>query len=249
MAKQGHWPKRALLLGLIAVVGSSFAGFDQVRSRSESVLKPIPQRPDNDNVVLELVGEGIVRGGAMYVYPWPQTPKPQVTDAVAHTGDYSLEMVLTANAWSGAQICLSSAIDLTPYFEDGGLTMAVRGTKGGEIFSFSLMDDGLNSDGHLQQAWPPASTRSYGIMSKDEWFELTVPLRDFGGVGSYWSDALNKRVSAPFNWKGIRCLGMDIDKNRFTSFKVYVDDIRIVKKVPKGLGGGGDGYPFKNEGF
>ena len=68
-------------------------------------------------------------------------------------------------------------------------------------------------------------------------------------VYSYWSDALNKRVSAPFNWKGIRCLGMDIDKNRFTSFKVYVDDIRIVKKVPKGLGGGGDGYPFKNEGF
>ena len=150
MAIKGHWPKTALLVGLIAAIGTSFAGFDQVRNRSAEVLKPIPQKPTDDNVVLEFVGEGIARGGAMYVYPWPQTPKPQVTDAMAHTGDYSVEMILTASAWSGAQVCLSGAVDLSPYFEEGGLTMAVHGTKGGEIFSFSLMDDGLNSDGHLQ---------------------------------------------------------------------------------------------------
>ncbi len=250
MIKKSYWRRGTLLVAIAVAVTTSFASFDHVRQRSEQLKKPIPQRPTDENIVLEFIGEGIVSGGAVYVYPWPKTPRPQITDEVGYKSDYSLEMILSADAWSGAQVCLSGAVDLSPYFEEGAITMAVRGVRGGEIFSFSLMDDGLYSDGHLQQAWPPASTRSYGIIEKGEWLELTMPLKDFGGVGSYWSDALNKRVSAPFNWKGVRCLGMDIDKNRFPSFKVYVDNVRILKKMPPGMtGGGGDGYPFKNEGY
>ncbi len=248
MASTGHWKTKALLALLALAVGTPFAGLKQVRERSAPVLAAPKERTGDDNVVLELVGEGIVKGGAVYVYPYPKTPKPQVTDSQGDDSEYSLDLILSSDAWSGAQVCLSGTTDLSPYYEQGAITMAVKGTRGGEIFSFSMMDNGLFSDGHWQQAWPPASTRSYGIVGKDQWMHLTVPLKDFGGVGSYWSDALNKRVSSPFNWKGVTCLGMDIEKNRFPSFEVFVDNIRIVKKATIERSGG-EGYPFKNDGY
>lgn len=240
--------KGAIIASLcLSFTWTSFAGFNDVRERTQEIFKEKEPPEDRSNIALSFVEERLGAGAYATVYPWPETPRPGMTDLEgADSSFYALEVRLKHDAWSGTAICLSSMVDLSPYYEEGALEIWVKGTKGNEVFDVTLLDNGINSDGFPQRVY--MSTRSYTVVSKDNWTQLYVPLADLGGVGSYWSETEGKRISNPFNWSGVNCFGIDIEKNRFDSFRVYVDNVRVLKKVPPRDNAGVE-YPFSNEGY
>lgn len=249
MSKWSNIASKGALAASICLIltWNSFAGFSEVRERTKVIFKEKEPLGDRSNIALSFVEERLGAGAIVQVYPWPDTPRPGMTDLQgADSSKYALEVRLKHDAWSGTAICLASTADLTPYYDEGALEVWIKGTKGSEIFDVTLLDNGVNSDGHPQRVY--MSTRSYTVINNKTWTQLYVPLSDLGGVGSYWSETENKRISNRFNWEGVNCFGIDIEKNRFDSFNVYVDNVRVLKKVPARDNAGVE-YPFVNKGY
>jgi hypothetical protein len=225
------------------------SGFEEMRKRSSPVLdwkKKV--RLKDPNVAAQFVGEVMVPGGYTWMYPAGSGyPVPSMTDKQAHDSRFSLEVHLKHDAWSGGAVCSPTPFDLAPYLETAVLEIWARGAEGKEVFGIALLDNGNNGAGRPLQV--TVNSRSFTKVLNSEWKKIQVPLRAFGSRGSYWSEELNARVSNAFNWSQVNCLSFDIDKERFKSFRVYIDDAVIFKKAPGGAAAGGAGYTFSNEDF
>jgi hypothetical protein len=223
--------------------------FRGIRDRSKDVLEFRARKKSRDpNVIAEFVNEGVIPGAQIWMYPaGAGYPLPGMTDAYAHQGRTSLEVVLKADSYSGGAVCSPAPINITPYVETGMLEFWVRGAQGQEVFSIGLLDNGNNAMGRPLQVW--VSSRSYSKVTKDGWRRIRVPLKAFGARGSYWSEELGARISSELNRTSISCFSFDIDKERHKSFKIWMDDVRFYKVAPKGESAGGVEYAFLNEDF
>lgn len=225
------------------------SGFQEMRKRSASVLNWKKKvRLKDPNVAAQFIGEVMVPGGYTWMYPAGSGyPVPSMTDKQAHDSRFSLEVHLKHDAWSGGAVCSPAPFDLAPFMETAVLEIWARGAEGKEVFSIALLDNGNNGAGRPLQV--TVNSRSFTKVLNSEWKKIQVPLRAFGTRGSYWSEEVNARVSNAFNWSQVNCLSFDIDKERFKSFRVYIDDAVVFKKAPGGASAGGSGYAFSNEDF
>ena len=226
------------------------SGFDKLRSRSNKVLAFRPKvKIRRENIAAEFVGETTLPGAQIWAYPdGGGYPMPALTDAQAHDGQFSLEVNLKPDAYSGGAVCSPSPLDFSKILETGMLEFWVKGDQGKEVFSIGLLDNGNNPAGRPLQVW--VSSRSYSKVMNNEWRRVRIPLKAFGGRGSYWSEEVNARISNTLNWSSISCFSFDIDKERFKSFKVWMDNVVVYKKAPKDAGaGGGNEYAVSNENF
>jgi hypothetical protein len=223
--------------------------FRAMRDRSKDVTEYQIRRKNRDpNLIAEFVAESVIPGAQIWMYPaGAGYPLPLLTDAKAHTGKASLEVVLKADAYSGGAICAPAPIDIAPYVEKGMLEFWVLGAEGQEVFSIGLLDNGDNPVGRPLQV--SVSSRSFSKVDGKEWKRIRVPLKAFGARGSYWSEEVNARISSSLNQKSISCFSFDIDKDRHKSFKIWLDDVRMVKVAPPGAAVGGSGYIISNENF
>jgi hypothetical protein len=234
---------------VIGKSGGAHSSFSQLRDRSRAVLNFKPKvKYRNPNLAAQFVGEATVAGAQIWAYPdGSGYPMPAMTDAQAKEGKYALEVNLKPDAYAGGAVCSPSPLDLTPYIDKGALELWVKGAEGKEVFSIGLLDNGNNPVGRPLQVW--VSSRSYGRVMKDEWRKIVIPLKAFGARGSYWSEEINARVFNALNWSAISCFSFDIDKERFKSFKVWMDEVLVSKRAPKNAAGVGEGYKYSNEDF
>lgn len=226
-----------------------YSKFRGMRERSRDVLEyRIRTKSRDPNLIAEFVGEGVIPGAQIWMYPaGAGYPLPGVTDAQAHSGRVSLEVVLKADAYSGGAVCSPAPLDIAPYVETGSLEFWVRGAEGQEVFSIGLLDNGDNAVGRPLQVW--VSSRSFTKIKSGEWRRIRVPLKAFGARGSYWSEEVNARISSELNRSSISCFSFDIDKERHKSFKIWLDDVKLYKVAPGGAAIAGTGYAISNENF
>ncbi len=244
------WSQTEIPLDLsdLTVVGKrSNSRFDEVRHRSRSILEFRPGMKARDpNLVAEFVGETMLPGAIIWMYPsGAGYPLPAMTDEQAKEGRFSMVLVLKADAYSGGAVCSPAPLDLVPYLDKGYLEFWMKGAMGGEVFSIGLLDNGNNPMGRPLQVM--LNSRSYAKTNKDTWNLVRIPLKAFGGRGSFWSEEMNARISSEINWTSISCLSVDIDKERHPSFKIWMDDAKIIKSAPGGIVVKGIPYPISNE--
>ncbi len=244
-------PDDALRLPERSVIGhgGGHSGFDKLRNRSQKVLAFKPKvKIRRENIAAEFVAENTIPGAQIWAYPdGGGYPMPSITDAQAHDGQFSLEVNLKPDAYSGGAVCSPSPLDFSKILETGALELWVKGGEGKEVFSLGLLDNGNNPAGRPLQVW--VSSRSYSKVMNNEWRRIRIPLKAFGGRGSYWSEEVNARISNTLNWTSISCFSFDIDKERFKSFKVWMDNVVVYKKTPKEAGAAGAEYSVSNEDF
>ncbi|MDB5048786.1 MAG: cellulose-binding domain protein [Fibrobacteres bacterium] len=232
------------------VIGKKNASkFHGIRDRSRDVLEYQIRRKNRDpNVIAEFVGEGVIPGAQVWMYPAGSGyPLPGMTDAKAHSGRASLEVVLKADAYSGGAICAPAPLNIAPYLESGVLEFWVQGAEGQEVFSIGLLDNGDNPIGRQLQVM--VNSRSFSKVKKGEWKRIRIPLKAFGSRGGYWSEEINARISGALNNSSISCFSFDIDKERHKTFKIWIDDARLLKTAPGGAAATGSGYALSNEDF
>jgi hypothetical protein len=227
----------------------SSSKFRDLRDRSKDVLEYQIRRKNRDpNVIAEIVGESVIPGAQIWMYPaGAGYPLPGMTDAKAHTGRVSLEVVLKADAYSGGAVCAPAPLDISPYLESGVLEFWVLGAEGQEVFSIGMLDNGNNPIGRQLQVM--VNSRSFSKVKKEEWKRIRIPLKAFGTRGSYWSEEVNARISGALNASSISCFSFDIDKERHKTFKIWMDDVKFLKHAPGGAAASGSGYAITNEDF
>ncbi|MCL2207706.1 MAG: hypothetical protein FWB90_06375 [Fibromonadales bacterium] len=222
---------------------SAFSAFSDYRDRDSQRFLPKtvkPFRADQD-VVTIIMRESIPRGGG-YTYQYPrENPEPFFTDKYAMEGDLSMEIELIASDYSGVAICIAGSANIEPYLEEGVLQFWIKGSQGGEIAQYVLVDDGVKSGGESMQV--KIGSKSFGDITT-EWQRITIPLKLFGTTGVYW-DAKNLReVMLPFSWNNVKGFRIEVRKDENKYFKVWLDDI-VIKKVGEEYQGPA-GYPFRN---
>jgi len=222
---------------------SAFAAFSDYRDRDSQRFSPKtvkPFRADQDIVTI-IMRESIPRGGG-YTYQYPrENPVPFFTDKYAMEGDLSMEIELIASDYSGVAICIAGSANIEPYLEDGVLQFWIKGSQGGEIAQYVLVDDGVKSGGESMQV--KIGSKSFGEITT-EWQRISIPLKLFGTTGVYW-DAKNLReVMLPFSWSNVKGFRIEVRKDENQYFKVWLDDI-VIKKVGEEYQGPA-GYPFRN---
>ncbi|MDB5105255.1 MAG: cellulose-binding domain protein [Fibrobacteres bacterium] len=229
--------------------GGTHSSYSEMRERSRKVLNFRPKiKTRRPNIAAEFVGESVIPGAQIWAYPdGGGYPAPAITDFQAQDGKYSLEVSLKADAYAGGAICSPSPLDFSAYLETGALEFWIKGDQGKEVFSIGLLDNGNNPMGRPLQV--SVSSRSYSKVLNNEWRRIRVPLKAFGGRGSYWSEEVNARIFSTLNWSAISCFSFDIDKERFKTFKVWMDNVVVYKKAPKDNTPAGEEYSISNEDF
>ncbi len=220
-----HMLKKLLISSIIGVL---FLGCANMK------ISPLPEIEEkftkaeegetNPDLVYRFFDEDYVSGG--YAYWYPDESRVYIPEESGKNGEVALQFDLIANEFSGGSVCLYNLLyDVQPYYRTGGLQFWIKGSEGGEIAWVALVDD-ENSDGVKTVVRLPLN--NYGGIKK-EWTKVTIPLADFGKRGVYW-DA-KKRVEVPeyFQWDKVGEFRIEIKKADNKNFRVWVDDIFVVK--------------------
>jgi hypothetical protein len=165
-----------------------------------------------------------------YPYTYPITSKLQIDNKVFKNGDASLRFDLDVDTFSGGAICLyKRVIDAKPYLKKGAVQFWIKGANGGEVARVSLIDD----DCDRKKTVVRLPINMYGDIKK-EWTFVSVPLKDFTRVQPcYWDSTLQREIPYDFNWDRIAEFRIESNKKENKSFRIWVDDVFIVKKQKK----------------
>jgi len=221
----------ALVAGLF-LIGS--LGLGLLFSACSLQIKPLP-KPKSAEVEVKKVDPRVVYrffdddfspGG--YQYTYPDASKIFIPEESGHESDVALEFNLLANDYSGGSVCLYNLLyDMDPYYSRGALQFWVKGSRGGEIGWAALVDD-ENRDGKKTVVRLPIN--NYGGISKD-WKLVSIPLADFGRRGVFWDPKKRVEVPSVFDWSTVSEFRIEIKKSDNPDFKVYVDDIFVLRDV------------------
>ena len=164
----------------------------------------------------------------MYVYP--EESKLSIVEDIAKNGEVSLQFDLIAGDYSGGAVCLyNTTYDLRPYIKKAALQFWIRGEQGNEKAQAALVDE-AKSDGRKTVVRVPVEW--YGRITK-EWSLISIPLEHFVRLnekGVYWDKRWkDKELPGDFDWDKVAEFRMEVRKDENKSFRVWVDDIVIVR--------------------
>lgn len=215
-------------------------------------VKPLPSLLAEDDgvqaakidprVVYRFFDEMYTPGGFDYVYP--DESRVYIPEESGKNGEVSLQFDLVAADFSGGSVCLYNLLyDLTPYYASGALEFWIKGKNGGEIAWTALIDE-ENTDG--KKTAVRLLVNNYGKITK-EWTHISVPLQDFGTRGVYWDAKKSVEVPAPFDWDKVAEFRIEIKKGDNAEFRVWVDDIFILRDVVDAPADGGEDQKYWDE--
>jgi len=187
---------------------------------------------ESEKTALNLVGfffkDAYAFNGFQYAYPEGSHVKIVRGKGMAHSGNAAVQFDLVASDYSGGSICLNrKTYDFKKYTKKGALQFWVKGVQGGEKAWVALVDDD-KIDGHktvvrLEVDWFGAIT--------DKWTLVSIPLEHFGNQGVYWDAKSGREVDADFDWEHVAEFRIEIKKDENKSFRIWVDDIQVVKSL------------------
>lgn len=216
-------PSLVLLTSLLAGCGVQIKPLpDMVEDRTRGAKG----RVVDERLVLRFFDEDFVAGG--YEYWYPDRSKVFIPEESGRNGEVSLQFDLAADDYSGGSVCLYNLLyDLEPYYAAGALQFWIKGARGGEIAWAALVDD-ENSDGKKTVVRLPIN--DYGGIT-GEWTQISIPLADFGKRGVFWDPKKQVELPEAFQWDKVAEFRIEIKKNDNESFRVWVDDIFVLRDV------------------
>jgi hypothetical protein len=180
----------------------------------------------DSRIVARFFDDDFVAGG--YQYTYPDAAKLFIPEESGHESDVALQFDLEAGDYSGGSVCLYNLMyDLTPYYTRGALEFWIKGARGGEIAWVALVDD-ENRDGKKTVVRIPLNDNG-GITN--EWRKVSIPLAKFGRKGVFWDAKKRVEEPQPFDWKAVTEFRIEIKKAENPSFRVWVDDIAVLRDV------------------
>lgn len=217
-------PGLAALLTLGAVAaGCSFKLVPLPEPAADSA-NAIPSR--DPRLVFRFFDEDFVAGG--YQYTYPDAAKVMIPEESGHESEVSLQFDLEAGDFSGGSVCLYNLLyDVNAYYATGALQFWIKGARGGEIAWVGLVDDETR-DGKKTVVRLPLN--DFGGIT-NEWRLVSVPLSKFGRKGVFWDAKKRVEVPHPFDWKAVAEFRIEIKKADNTAFRVWVDDIFVLRDV------------------
>lgn len=181
-----------------------------------------------DNVVAVFFKDSYASNGFQYAYPDGSRVSIARGETMAHTGKAAVQFDLVASDYSGGSVCLNEkTFNIKKYVKKGALRFWVKGAQGGEKAWVALVDD-EQSDGHktavrLEIDW-------FGGIS-DHWTLVSIPLKHFGKKGVYWDAKEQREVDDTFDWDRVAEFRIEIKKDDNSEFRIWVDDIQVVKSL------------------
>jgi hypothetical protein len=181
---------------------------------------------DESHIFKRFFNETFAYGGFQYSYP--EASSVSVVNGIAHSGKVSLCFDLAADDYSGGAVCLQDKVyDLKPVFQKAVLQFWVKGSRGSEKGWVALVDE-EKADGHktvvrVEIDW-------FGGISTD-WSLISIPLEHFGERGVYWDEVKQREVEEDFEWDKVAEFRIEIKKGDNESFRIWVDDIVIVRSL------------------
>lgn len=198
-------------------------------------FKPLPPKikvqeegvkSSDPRTVFRFFDDDFVSGG--YQYTYPDASKIFIPEESGHESEVSLQFDLEASDYSGGSVCLYNLMyDLTSYYSRGALQFWVKGARGGEIGWVALVDD-ENRDGKKTVTRIPLN--DFGGIT-NEWRLVSVPLSKFGKRGVFWDAKKRVEEPQPFDWSTVSEFRIEIKKAENPSFRIWVDDIAILRDV------------------
>ncbi|MDO5575661.1 MAG: carbohydrate binding domain-containing protein, partial [Fibrobacter sp.] len=216
-----------VLMAVLLTIFSTSSAFSKITFKPLKKEKVVETGPTQDpRLVYRFFDEDYISGG--YAYWYPDNSKVFIPEESGKNGEVALQFDLDANDYSGGSVCLYNLLyDMSDIFSTGALQFWVKGATGGEIAWVALVDE-ENTDG--KKAVVRLPLQNYGGI-KSEWTQIQVPLVDFGNRGVFWDEKKKVEVPEKFNWKGVGEFRIEIKKADNPSFKVWVDDVFVLRDV------------------
>lgn len=198
----------------------------QQRMRRLELIQPDSAGQLPSNVVYCFFREAFTPGGFQYAYP--ERSKVIIAEGVSKNGEVSLRFDLIPTDYSGGSVCLYNMLfDLKPYLKNGALEFWIKGETGNEVGWIALVDD---EKGDLRKTVVRRPSFLCGGIHK-EWTRMTIPLSHFGYEGVYYDSKKRLEIPNAFDWDKVAEFRVEVKKDFNKSFRVWVDDIFIVKSV------------------
>lgn len=216
-----------VLMATLLTIFSATSVFPKITFKPLKKEKVVEVKQTQDpRLVYRFFDEDYISGG--YAYWYPDNSKVFIPEESGKNGEVALQFDLEANDYSGGSVCLYNLLyDMSDIFSTGALQFWIKGAVGGEIAWIALVDE-ENTDG--KKAVVRLPLQNYGGI-KSEWTQIQVPLVDFGNRGVFWDEKKKVEVPEKFNWKGVGEFRVEIKKADNPSFKVWVDDVFILRDV------------------
>ncbi len=169
--------------------------------------------------------------GGGYQYAYPEKAKVSVDEKVFKNGEASLRFDLDVSGFSGGAVCFyNMVVDLKPYLAKGALEFWIKGETGNEKAQAALVDDMSDMKKTVVRLPVDWYIKRYKQITK-EWIHVSIPLKDFTKVESCtWDSIRHIEVPTEFHWDKVAEFRIESREKENTSFRVWVDDIFIVKK-------------------
>jgi hypothetical protein len=220
----------AAWLPLCALYALSFVSSSSGWDLKRDLLTPMEKKINSlseANIVYRFIDDNFLSGDFTYIYPEGKS-KMQIDNKVFKNGEASLRFDLDPDTFSGGAICLyNRTIDLRPYLKKGALQFWLKRAPGAEMAWVSLVDD--NSDLKKTVVRVLAPYRNIG----EDWSFVAIPLKEFNSIAvtpCYWDTTAMRELPHEFNWERVAEFRIESKKGENKSFRVWVDDVFIVKK-------------------
>jgi hypothetical protein len=218
---------KSTVLIVVPLLTSGALGWE-LKLESSLQKKPSPTTAQTSasaaDIVFRFFDDAYAPGGFQYAYP--EKSKVFIAEGIAKSGEVSLQFDLTPDDFSGGSVCLyNMAFDLKPYYKKGVLRFWIKSAEGKEIAWAGLVD---NEKDDLHKTVVRLPTDAYGGITS-EWTLMSMPLCHFGLRGVYWDVKKKLEVQDDFDWDRVTEFRIEIKKKDNKKFRVWVDDIVIVK--------------------
>jgi hypothetical protein len=216
-------------LGVFALASFSlgWGNMGQTSSFAKSKNKLAVKVPAN--VLAWFFMDNYLGGG--YPYAYPEKAKVTVDEKVFKNGEASLRIDLDPGAYSGGAVCFyNMTVDVKPYVAKGALEFWIKGAAGNEKAQAALVDDMSDMKKTVVRLPVDWYVKNNTQITK-EWNFVSIPLKDFTKVmPSVWDSIQHLEVPNEFHWDKVAEFRIESREKENTSFRVWTDDIFIVKK-------------------
>lgn len=195
---------------------------DDVKIISEKKSTRLPVKEIKSPLVI--MDEKLIAGSSLYTYPVVGA-KISVEKGEAKNGKAALFAKLDGSRYSGAEIVMPEAYNLSSVRETGALEFWIKGGISTPEFYVSLVNSGEGGKPIVVSV----PMDKYIKISSETWQKVTIPLSDFPPMGTYWDEKAQATIPGEFRWNDF----IEVQYSAGNSYgrgthSFVVDDLKVV---------------------
>jgi endoglucanase len=209
--------------------------FTPWRYDPDSVCGPEITVYDSSNIFFSWLDSRLAPRTSVYTYGYPTDYS--IFDPVDKNHAAVFATFQNDKEWSGVTLYRNNigAMDVSPWYQTGGIEFYIKGNYGGELFYIGLLDD--ESDGIDKKVQSRISSRTVVKVTRD-WQRVFIPFSSFESIGRWWNSDSHYEVVGTLDWSKISEIRISVDlyankpilKKPDEPVVLYFSNIRFIKK-------------------